>query len=190
MWVAAGPTSTFLPRLKMGQGQKPPLWVYSKPSLASRKLYCQITTAIHSFTFQGQRSKDILMHKKMSPLSTPCKGPTTGQGSHGATAKARLPAGHGRSVHILIKPYSELQKLKGLHTAKNQGDCTPNRSFFATAEHLPLKMSNGVVVSQGKQNLEVTESSRGADTGFHVEMAPSTVSQPVNGKPRKQSQRA
>lgn len=186
MWVAAGPTSTFLPRLKMGQGQKPPLWVCSKLSLASRKLYCQITTAIHSFTFQDQRSKDILM----SPLSTPCKRPTTGQGSQDATAKARLPAGHGRSVHILIKPYSELQKLKGLHTAKNQGDCTPTRSFFATAEHLPLKMSNGVVVSRGKQNLEVTESSRGADTGFHVEMALSTVSQPVNGKPQKQSQRA
>ena len=177
--MAAGPTSTFLPRLKMGQGQKPLLWLCSKLSLASRKLCCQITTAIHSFMFQGQRSKDILMHKKMSPLSTPCKGLTTGQGSHGASAKASKASSWvwRKSVHILIKPYSELQKLKGLHTAKNQGDCTCNRSFFATAEPLPLKMSNGVVGSWGKQKLEANESSRGrrwvpcGDGPFHSQPA-------------------
>lgn len=98
MWVAAGPTSTFLQKLKMGQGQRPPLWLCSKLSSASREPHCRITTAMHACIIQGQRSKDILIHRKMSPLSTPCKSPAAGRGSHGATAKPVLPAGHEGKV--------------------------------------------------------------------------------------------
>lgn len=139
MWVAAGPTSTFLQKLKTGQGQKPPLWVSSKLSLASRKPSGQITIVIHPFIIQGQRV--ILTHEKMSPLSIPCKSPATSQEPHGSPAKAILPARHERKVPTFSSsPAQHCRNSKGVTIVKNQGDCLSNQTLSGNALHLPLKM--------------------------------------------------
>lgn len=120
MWVAAGPTSTFLQKLKTGQGQKPPLWVSSKLSLASRKPSGQITIVIHPFVIQGQ--KVILTHEKMSPLSIPCKSPATSQEPRGGPAKAILPARHERKVPTFSSsPAQHCRNSKGITIVKKPG---------------------------------------------------------------------
>lgn len=69
MWVAVGPTPTFLHELKMGQGEKPPPLIMQQAELGLEEALLSNYNRNKFFHHPGSgEGSDVLGGKKISPL--------------------------------------------------------------------------------------------------------------------------